>query len=456
MNSSKVVGAGVFVVIGAVLFTAALFLIGERRMLFVERYSLYTEFKSLGQIEVGNAVRVAGADAGEITEIRIPSGPSDKFRVKMEIREDLKPLIRTDSVATTQTEGLVGSLFINIATGTDQGTVLPEDGIVPSKEPFSMADLLQQMSETVTTINTTVESLSGDVQNAVKQVAATAEDAHAMFTDIRPDVTAMVENGKRISGDVQLVVNNMKDGKGTLGKLMNDDQLYNRIRDIATQAQEVVTNVKDVTGEAKLAIADFRSKDGPAQGLVSDMRLTLAQAREATGDLADNMEAMKHNFLLKGFFNKRGYFDLNAISPVEYRSGVLEAGKRKAMRIWLSSAVLFEKNADGVEVLTEAGRARVDSAMSTYLKYLPTNPIVVEGYAGGATVEERFILSKTRASLIRQYVMDRYSLPAQNTGFIALADDAVGSPDNGKWEGVALTLFLDRADLSFATQTATR
>ena len=90
-----------------------------------------------------------------------------------------------------------------------------------------------------------------------------------------------------------------------------------------------------------------------------------------------------------GFFNKRGYFDLDAISPVEYRTGVLENGKRKAMRIWLKSSVLFESGPDGSEVVTPDGRARIDSAMSTYLKYLPANPLVVEGYAPAATVAAR-------------------------------------------------------------------
>ena len=46
-----------------------------------------------------------------------------------------------------------------------------------------------------------------------------------------------------------------------------------------------------MSAEARGAISDFRSSDGPAQGLIADMRLTMSQAREATADLADNMEA---------------------------------------------------------------------------------------------------------------------------------------------------------------------
>jgi len=183
------------------------------------------------------------------------------------------------------------------------------------------------------------------------------------------------------------------------------------------------------------------------------VRVTLDQAREATADLADNMEAMKHNFLLRGFFNRRGYYDLDAISPVEYRNGVLENGKRKAMRIWLGAPVLFSQMPDGTEVLTPEGRERIDSAMATYLKYVPANPIVVEGYATAGTVGERYSLARARAAIVREYVLGRYQLMPQNTGFIAL-DAAQESPSGDRWDGVAITLFLQREALQFVDQRA--
>jgi phospholipid/cholesterol/gamma-HCH transport system substrate-binding protein len=457
MVSSKVVGAGAFVVIGLLLFTAALFLIGERRMLFSDRFTIYTEFAKLGQLEPGAIVRVSGADAGEVTAIEVPRSPEGKFRVEMEIREDLHQLIRRDSLATSQTDGLVGAVFLNIATGTEEQPQIPEGGTIPSREPFSVADLMQQASETVALVQMTVETLKGDVEIAVQQIALTAEDAHGLLRDIRPDITAMAANGKSITTDTQQMIARVNNGEGSLGKLLNDDALYTRVRDIADEAKTVVANVRQMSDEARRAISDFRSDDGPAMGLFADMRVTLGQAREATADLADNMEAMKHNILLRGFFNRRGYFDLDAISPAQYREGVLENGKRKAMRIWLSSDVLYEEGPGG-EVLSAEGRARVDSAMEAYLRYLPANPIVVEGFATTGTIGEQYRLSRQRAGIVREYLMGQYDLPSQSTGFIALGTDSEGSPSGtGKpWDGVSITLFLDTAALQFADQQASR
>jgi phospholipid/cholesterol/gamma-HCH transport system substrate-binding protein len=456
MKTSRAVGAGAFVLAGALLFGIALFMIGERRMLFTQRYTVYTEFARLGQLQMGAVVRVSGVDAGEVVDIRIPDSPSQKFRVRMDIRRDLRQLVRTDSVATLQTEGLVGAIFVNIGTGTEAAPIVEEGGTVAGREPFQIADLLQQASESVKLITETVDALRGDAELAVRQIALTAEDAHGLVEDVRPDIAAIARNGNQISAQTAEILASINEGKGTIGKLVNDDALYRDVRDIAAQAQAVMANVREVSNEAKQAIADFRSPAGPTQGLVSDMKVTLSQAREATADLADNMEALKRNFLLRGFFNRRGYYDLDAISPADYQKGVLENGKRKAMRIWLSSSVLFETRDDGREVLTADGRARIDSAMATYLKYVPANPIVIEGYATDGTLGEQYQHSRTRAAAVREYVLDRYDLLTQHTGYIALAGEAPGSPLGDAWNGVAITLFLDRDELRFVPQQASK
>src|SRR5918994_1881588 len=385
MVSSKVVGAGAFVVVGVTLFTVGLFMIGERRMLFEDRFEVYTEFAKLGQLEVGAVVRVAGMDGGEVIDIHIPPSPAGKLRVKMSVREELHGLIRTDSIATSQMEGLVGAIFLSIGAGSEHAPPVAEGGTIPSREPIMMADLLEQASSTVGLLTETVEDIRGDIEKAVQQIALTAEDAHAMLEDVRPDITAIAKNGSRISADIQQISARIRSGEGTIGKLVNDPGLYERAKEIAEEARTVMSNVREVSDETRRAIADFRSKEGPAQGLLGEMRVTIGQTREAVSDLADNMEALKHNFLLRGFFNRRGYFDLDAISPADYRKGVLENGKRKAARIWLSSRVLFERRPDGTEALTADGKARLDSAMSTSLKYVPSFPLVVEGYATQGT-----------------------------------------------------------------------
>src|ERR1043166_8376724 len=91
----------------------------------------------------------------------------------------------------------------------------------------------------------------------------------------------------RMSTDSQQILANINQGRGTIGKLVNDDTLYQQVRQIADDAQKAMTNVREVTNEARRAIVDFRSKDGPANGLMADVKITLDQAREAIKPFAE-------------------------------------------------------------------------------------------------------------------------------------------------------------------------
>jgi phospholipid/cholesterol/gamma-HCH transport system substrate-binding protein len=444
MMSSRAVGAGLFVIVGSLLFAIALFTIGERRMLFKQRFPVYTEFAQLGQLEAGSIVRVAGMNAGAITDIHIPSSPKGRFRVRMEIREDVHGLVRTDSVAIVQTDGLVGAIVLNILSGTEAAAAVASDGTIPSREPFSMTDLLDQASATVRLVGDSAQAMRGDVESTVQQLALTAADAHGLLADIRPDLTAMAHSGNLAGVDARKLLADIQTGKGSLGLLIENPELYNRLNATAGEAQIVMANLSQMSTEARSAIADLRSSGGPTQGLVAEMRVTVDQARGAVADLSDNMEALKHNFLLKGFFNKRGYFSLGDMTPADYRKGLLETGKRKAVRVWLRSSTLFEANVGGAEVLSAAGKGQLDSAVVAYLDYLPANPLIIEGYATDGAASEQFQRARHRAKIVREYLMTAFGLVPQATGEIGLGKDASGSPEDGHtWDGVALALFAD-------------
>src|SRR4029078_10903990 len=109
---------------------------------------------------------------------------------------------------------------------------------------------------------------------------------------------------------------------------------------IATSARQVVEN-------ARKTLEGFQSKDGPVQGMTASVTQTMDDARLAMAGLAENMDAMKHNFLLRGFFKGRGYYDLAQVSPADYRKGALTKGSdRRLVRVWRHSDALFETQRD--------------------------------------------------------------------------------------------------------------
>ena len=78
-------------------------------------------------------------------------------------------------------------------------------------------------------------------------------------------------------------------------------------------------SARQVVEQAKDTLAGFQSKDGPvAKAWPSSLKQTMDDARKAMSGFAENMEALKHNILLRGFFNDRGFFNLADISPAAH------------------------------------------------------------------------------------------------------------------------------------------
>jgi len=259
-----------------------------------------------------------------------------------------------------------------------------------------------------------------------------------------------VTSGAKVTEDASQIAEGLRSGKGVIGKLITDDELYLRAIAIARQTEETAANANQVVELAKNTLEGFQAKDGPLQEMTADFKLTLEGARAAMVGFAENMDALKHNFLLRGFFNGRGYFDLDDISPAAYRQGVLTKGGRQVARVWLRSDALFEPEPDAGEVerLTAAGKVHLDSAFAPSLEHAASGVVIVEGYAQQGPLEARFLRSRARASLVRDYLLARFFLDAQTTGAMPLGADSPGSPGLLPWDGVAIAVILPKGTIT--------
>jgi phospholipid/cholesterol/gamma-HCH transport system substrate-binding protein len=455
MGPTRKAAVGLFVVGGILLFGLALFLIGDRKRLFEDSFVVFAEFEKLAGLQEGALVRVAGLGAGEVLSISYPRSPVAKFRVEMRVTEDLHPLVRTDSVALIQTEGLVGDQIVDIGEGSEDAPPAGDGATIQSREPFEIADLLTRADQLSETLSDTIVSVRDDLGGAIEQVESAASRADAILKDAGGDVTEMTRAGRDLTRDVESLVADVRAGKGTVGKLLNDDQLHGEIREVTANLRAVTEdasatseNIRRLTEDARGALADFRSEEGGPGRLVIDLTRTLASASEAASDLAESTESMKRSFLFRGLFRERGYFDLDALTPQEYAAGVLSKRHRQR-RFAIAAAELVELGPSGEEKLSDRGKARIHAIMREVLLYPPDSPLVVEGYANAGPLDQRHLMARRRAALTRDYIVNSFFRSPSYTGFISLesvtpweiADDE--DRDSPEADGVVLALFYD-------------
>ena len=239
----------------------------------------------------------------------------------IQVTEDLHQLVRTNSLATIETEGLVGGSYLGIATGTEAAKPVEPNATLAGREPFEITDLMVQMSDTIAKVNNTIDAMKGDMERAVVGIANTVDNANALLTAASADLKLMAASGAKMTADAAEITEGIRSGKGSLGKLVNDDEFYNRATAIARQTEDIATSARQVIETAKRTLEGFQSKDGPVQGMSASVTQTMDDARLAMAGLAENMDAMKQNFLLRGFFKKRG------IQPRAAVAGGLSEGR---------------------------------------------------------------------------------------------------------------------------------
>ena len=450
MNRFRSALIGAFVLGGLLLFGGGLFLIGDRRLLFVEQFEINSTFGKVTGLQVGTSVTVAGLAAGEVLEVTLPSGPSDSFRVRMRLREDVHHLVRADSVAAVQTDGIVGNAFIQISVGTDASPPVAAGDTITGIDPIEFADLIQEGRDTFRVVAQEALGLQKTVGGTLAALTTTVETTNGVIEAVGRDAAALTATSARLVTDVQGavadargVVNDVRNGQGSIGQLLTDDTLYDRLTGIGSEAEQTVRNLRETTDRARIAVEGFTAPNGTSQQLTQTLRNTLAEVQEVTSDLAEGTEALKRNFLFRGFFRQRGFFDLDTISSQAYQSGILEGADRTALRIWVDAAVLFTRNPEGTEQLTDEGRRRLDSVMADFVRYPRDSPLIVEGYADASEGGAPYLVSVDRAQLVREYLLGRFRRQATLTDIMGLSESAPGSPrGDGRWSGIALALFV--------------
>ena len=209
---------GLFVAVGTLLFVFVIFIIGKQRNLFDSVFQVSAEFYNVSGLQVGNNVRFSGINVGTVENIQIVDDTT--VQVDMQIRQNVRKFIKSDSRALIGSEGLIGDRLVIISQGSSDSPLAEDGEFLSSNEPVETDEILASL-----------------------------------------EVTAA--NAEIISDELAEVMIKINSGSGTIGRLIQDTT-------IAENLDKTITNLK-----------------------------------KGTKGLEENMEAAKHNFLLRGYFKKK-------------------------------------------------------------------------------------------------------------------------------------------------------
>jgi phospholipid/cholesterol/gamma-HCH transport system substrate-binding protein len=470
---------GLFLILGIGLFTVILFLIGNRHDVFGKHVEFYAEFSDIGGLPSGAQVQVSGVEAGEVKGVEIPTSPASKFRLKLQVRTNARGMVRTDSMVSIRTEGIVGDKYVFIREGTSAAAEAPDGATLPSKEPFDIgtviekgSTLLDKSSMLLDNLQGTVTDLHGRLDVTLNSVTRTVNNVDGLVTGVKPDIQKLAVNAGQITDTIKQIVSDVNAGKGPAGLLLKDEATRKQLQATLSNAQQATMNLSDASARADRILADVQSRDlaSKAQSILenvqalseqlnqtikgamapdnmgedgaTNIRETLSNLNRGTANLAEDTEALKHEFFFRGFFKKRGFYNLEQLSAADY----LKACQRQSAcgtRTWLDAGNLFATGGNGTVQLDETGRHAIDSAVAPVVDSLPDHVVIVEGYSGTGTSDQQFVTSRRRANLVREYLEAHFHLIHSDVGIVPLRDRPPHCAGRDTWNGVAIVLFGD-------------
>jgi len=220
-NSAK---AGLFILLGFILLLFVFEFVGE--FPFLEKKNNFkTYFQSVGELREGNPVKFSGVEVGRINKIKI-----DKNRIEVEFKVDENVPVKKDSTATIRLTSLLGTSYINISFGTPESALASSGEVLNSEEPADLNEILADVQNTVNSIGNTFETFD-------------------IFGENKEDVSKLIKN-------LSIVVTDISEGKGTLGKLVKDEKLYNDATQTFANINEITTSIKSGQGTLGKLVKD--------------------------------------------------------------------------------------------------------------------------------------------------------------------------------------------------------
>lgn len=312
-NSQKI-RLGLFVIIGTLLFVAGIYLIGQQQNMFRKTYVISTEFQNVNGLQKGNNVRYSGINIGTVKIIEMVNDSTVK--VEMNIEENIINHIRKNAVATIGSDGLVGNMIVNILPGDGTAATIENGDIIKSFSKIGPDDLLSNLSVTIKNTEILTEDLL-KITNSIntgKGTLATVLNDTIMSSDLKQtmrNLKGMSQDASNTLLELNQLVKSIKtDDESVLGLLLNDTISGNKLKMTLSNLETSSSEMQNAMEKVTTIVEDINNSDGAFNyimkdtSLVNSLKSTLKNINEGTEKFDQNMEALKHNFLTRGYFRK--------------------------------------------------------------------------------------------------------------------------------------------------------
>ena len=312
-KTSEKIKVAVFVITGAILLIVGIYMIGNKQTMFSNNFVLFTVLRNANGLQIGNNVRYSGINVGTVGKIDMMNDTT--ILITMRVQEKIKQHIRKDAIATISSDGLVGSMFVNIIPGNGATTIISTGDTIKSYSKIGADAMLSTLNVT----NENAALLTADLLKITESINNGSGALGLLLNDstIAVDLKSTISNLKITSGQTIATMqklNNTIDEysqKNSIATLVFQDSLQAEelkkiINNLAVASEGVTATIDNLNG----VLNDIKQGEGAISTMmydsafVIDLKESMHNVNTTTVLLNENLEALKHSFPVKGYFKK--------------------------------------------------------------------------------------------------------------------------------------------------------
>lgn len=316
-TTAKHIQLGIFISAGLLCLIITFYMIGKNKNIFGGNYRLKARFYNIQGLKNGNNVRYAGMDVGTVDAINMLNDTT--IEVELLIKNEMKKVIRKNAVAFIVTDGLVGDKVVNISAGSGDASLAGSEEIINTRKTFETDDMLRKLEKTnnnLTIISDSVLSFMRGIQDpkGVGGIISDKQIASSIKTTIS-SLRQMSNNLNTGSENLNALIFELKEGKKGIGDFILHYRFKDKTDSLLYSLQHASMNMDSGISELRNGIDSVKQLILKGPGIMTillnneeagnKILKTLEHAEQGVENFNQNMEALKHNILFRGYFRKQ-------------------------------------------------------------------------------------------------------------------------------------------------------
>ncbi|PQA58692.1 MlaD family protein [Siphonobacter curvatus] len=319
-ENKRSVQVGIFVFLGIVIFVVGVLFLGGQQKRFIKSIEVSAVFDDVGGLKTGNNVWFSGVKVGTVKQVHFYG--KSQVEVTMNIEKEAQQYIHKDARAAISSEGFIGNKIVVIEGGSPQLAMVDDGDIIQAKTVLGTDQIMETLQEN----NKNLLKITTDFKGLVSKIARGKGTVGAVLTDslLAEQFRSTINNLERASANANRMSGSLSNyaaklnTKGSLAhELVTDTSVYANIKTSVRQLQQATSSAKEIADRASVATNNVVSASNQLKstdntlGLLlndkntsNDVKSLLKNLESSSRKLDQNMEALKHNFLFRGYFRR--------------------------------------------------------------------------------------------------------------------------------------------------------